>query len=51
MVRASVSKGVVGVLVMVAGVSLAQEEGSGNGLAAGYEDILGGYSSSIFPNP
>ena len=47
-VRASVT-GVVGVLVMVVGVSVAQE-GSGNGLAAGYEDILSGYSS-IFPSP
>ena len=38
---------VTGVLVMVVGVSVAQE-GSGNGLAAGYEDILSGYNTSIF---
>ena len=47
-VRASVT-GVVGVLVMVVGVSVAQE-GSGNGLAAGYEDILSGYTSVFEPH-
>ena len=48
-VRATVTKGVVAVLVMVLGVTMAQ---SGNGLAAGSEDILSGYPSiSLIPNP
>ena len=37
-VRAAVT-GLVAVMVMVFGVTVAQE-GSGNGLAAGHEDIL-----------
>ena len=41
---------VTGVLVMVVvGVTVAQE-GSGNGLAAGYEDILSGYTSIFDPH-
>ena len=50
-VRAAVTGGVV--MVVVVGVTVAQEEGSGNGLAAGYEDILSGYTSILdsHPNP
>ena len=48
----SVRAAVTGVLVMVVvGVTVAQEEGSGNGLAAGYEDILSGYTSIFDPIP
>jgi len=46
-VRAAVT-GVV-VMVVVVGVTVAQEEGSGNGLAAGSEDILSGpYDPAAF---
>ena len=50
MMGASVRAAVTGVLVMMVGVTVAQEEGSGNGLAAGYEDILSGYTSIFDPH-
>ena len=48
-VRAAVSRVLVMMVVVVLGVTVAQEEGSGNGLAAGYEDILSGYTSIFDP--
>ena len=48
-VRAAVTRVLVMMVVVVLGVTVAQEEGSGNGLAAGYEDILSGYTSIFDP--